>query len=625
MNNSGMIRQIITFLFVLLVAVLIVSDIQWDDQTQRSVLVSIEPTDQTDRSGSGRTDDQLGFTDFRSGGMVRKRPAKVFDSIRSEPFESATSTRFSVATSTPFQSRSDGSSSVVFSSIRRSSPATTSAKAVKPAVVERAVVEREVVEAKAGTAISNKNTNQYEAIISDLAISGRIVDERGNVIKDLPLTLQLTQGSTTQEAQQAQAKLRKQTLNTRSDEDGVYSFVNLVEGSYRICTVETRGYKAVCQNPRAPHSSADFSMRGTLNGKIYGTVVDADGAPLKDVSISATPGQKNRALTDDKGHFEMAMTVSEALSYQIYFSKKEYQRERVTEKGAAILESRELNPVLKKTQLVGFDVVGAIYDQSGASVSGQTVTLYSPSVKSTLALRASSGPTGEFTIKHVAAAKDYRLSVAARGGYTFDSAEYQNIEIFEGMPPIQVQLSSGGKGAFSARVIQQNGTPLVGEVFTLYAGSAYAGRATSDTSGEIKFEDVPVKEGGSKLRVSSTASPRYSFSGMSLGLSEYQSGVELMVDRGENSLLVTVVDEDDEPIQGARAVLTWTHNQDGILSQTSRSRGKTSIAGSGEIRFSELGLGEHRLQVSLSTYKTYSQPIKVEQSRQQLKVTLLKN
>jgi len=448
------------------------------------------------------------------------------------------------------------------------------------------------------------------------------------VIHDLPLTLQFSHGSSapgTQETQRTQANLSKQILNTRSDEDGAYSFSNLVEGTYRVCTVEARGYKAVCQNPRAPHSSADFSLRSTLNGKIYGTVLDSDGAALKDVSVSATPGQKNRALTDDNGHFEMAMTVNEALSYQIYFSKKEYQRERVTAKGTAILKSAELNPVLKKTQLTGFDVAGAIYDQSGAQVSGQTVTLYSPTVKSTLALRASSGPTGEFTIKYVAAAKDYHLSVATRGGYTFDSANYQNMEIFEGMPPIQVQLKSGGKGSFSARVVQQNGSPLVGEVFILYAGSAYAGRATSDTSGEISFEDVPVKEGGSKLRINSTASPRYSFSGMALALAEHQSGVELRVDRGDNSLRVTVVGEDNEPIQGARAVLTWTHNQNGILSQTSRSRGKTSIAGSGEINFSELGAGGHRLQVSLSGYTTFSQPVDIKQPGQPLKVTLLKN
>lgn len=618
MNNSGMIRQLVTFAFILLVSGLVVTDIQWSRESGEPSLAILEPLGEDDQSSAGQTRKDISFTDFRSGGAVRKRPVKVFDNLRPAQIETATSTRFNVATSTPFQSASGGSSSVVFSQIPQSAPAAKPAK----------LVDRAVIQPKAGLAKANKSSNQYDDINSDLVIRGRIVDERGNVIKDLPLTLQLSQGPAAQGmqgTQETQAKLSKQILNARSDDDGAYSFVNLVEGTYRICTVETRGYTAVCQNPRAPHSSADFSLRGTLNGKIHGMVIDGDGAPLKDVSVSATPGQKNRALSDDKGRFEMAMTVNEALSYQIYFSKKEYQRERVTAIGADILETRELNPVLKKAQLKGFDVAGAIYDQSGAAVSGQTVILYSPTIKSAVALRASSGPTGEFTIKYVAAAKDYRLSVATRGGYSFDSAEYQNMEIFEGMPPIQLQLKSGGKGSFSARVIQQNGAPLVGEVFTLYAGSAYAGRDTSDTTGEIKFEDVPVKEGGSKLRVSSTASPRYSFSGMSLALAEHQSGVELRVDRGDNDLLVTVVDDDNEPIQGARAVLTWTHNQNGILSQTSRSRGKTSIAGSGEINFSELGSGEHRLQVSLSGYKAYSQPIDIKQSGQQLKVTLLKN
>ena len=532
MNNSGMIRQLITFAFVLLAAVLIVADLQWGGEPDEMVLSTPGAAGNNDQSAPGESSKDVSFADFRSGGVVRKRPTKVFDSIQPAQTEAATSTRFNVATSTPFQS----SSSVVFSRIRQSTPVAKPAKELKQPAPKSATSP-----AQNSSSRANNNSNQYADVSSDLKISGHIVDERGNVIKDMQLTLQLSQGSSVQGTPDASAPLAKQILNTRSDEQGAYSFVNLLQGSYRICTVEARGYKAVCQNPRAPHSSADFSLRGTLNGKIFGTVVDGDGIALKDVSVSATPGQKNRALTDEKGHFELAMTVNEALSYQVYFSKKEYQRERVTTKGVEILESKELNPVLKKTQLTGFDVSGAIYDQSGAAVSGQTVTLYSPTIKSTVALRASTSPSGEFTIKYVAAAKDYRLSVATRGGYTFDGAAYQNMEIFEGMPPIQVALKSGGKGSFSARVIQQNGSPLVGEVFTLYAGSAYAGRATSDTSGEIKFEDVPVKEGGSKLRISSTASPRYSFSGMSLALSEHQSGVELRVDRGDKGLLVIVM------------------------------------------------------------------------------------
>ncbi len=610
-----MLRQLITFAFIVLVAVFIISDMQWSGPGEQALMTQSNAPAGLPRQQQ-QSDGEISFTDFRSGGAVRRsRPTKpgagLFESVRPAQMEAATSTAFTAASSSPFQVSGSGTSNVTFSSKKRSLPG-----AIPTAPIKRPA---SVVRPQPTPVVTEKLGNQFEDQSSDLKISGRIVDEAGNVIKDLPLTLQLTQA-----VQELQKQFTNKVLNTRSDEAGAYVFENLVEGTYRVCTVESRGYKPVCQTPRAPHSSADFSLRGTLNVKIHGVVVDGAGTPLKDVSVSATPGQKNRAVTDEEGRYELAMTVSDALSYQVYFSKKDYQRERVANRGSEIRKGKEINAVLEKTELNGFEITGTIYDQSGSPVSGQTVTLYSPSIKSKVALRAASNSEGKFTIKYVTAGKDYRLNVATRGGYSFDGAEYQTLDIYEGMSPIQLQLKSGGKASFSARVVQQNGTPLAGEVFTLYSGSAYAGRANSNTNGEIVFEEVPVQEGGSKLRISSTASPRYSFSGMSLAPGVHQSGLELRVDRGEYNLRVLVADEDKQAIQGARAVLTWSYNRDGVLSQTSRSRGKTSIAGSGEINFSELGSGEHRLQISLSGYQSYSQTINISRRDQQLNVVLKK-
>jgi len=468
MNNSDMIRQLITFTFIVLVSVFIVSEMQWGTVPEKDIVQNDAAPEVGQRGDNTDADTALSFSDLRSGGAVRRRPVKAFESVVPEPFEAATSTRFSSATSTPFQSQRatlsrGGLSRDVAARSRPQLPGAEPTPAVKRPPSSASEVAKQL----------EKLGNEFKDSVSDLTISGHIVDTAGNVIADLPLTLQLVQG-TEKEA----SKYTQKTLNTRSDEQGAYAFVNLVEGTYRVCTVETRGYKPVCQTPRAPHSAADFSLRGTLNGSVYGIVLDEQGAPLKDVSISATPGQKSRATTDDKGKYKLTMTVSEALSYQIYFSKKDYQRERIAARGAEILKGRELSPVLKKTQLNGFEVTGVIYDQSGAPVSGQTVTLYSPTVKSPLALRASSASNGEFTIKYVAAAKDYRLNVATRGGYSFDGADYQKMELFEGMSPIQLQVKSGGKASFRARVVQQDGAPLSGEIFTLYSGSAYAGRTS---------------------------------------------------------------------------------------------------------------------------------------------------
>jgi hypothetical protein len=179
-------------------------------------------------------------------------------------------------------------------------------------------------------------------------------------------------------------------------------------------------------------------------------------------------------------------------------------------------------------------------------------------------------------------------------------------------------------GSFSARVVSSNGTPITGETFSLYSGSAYVGRSNSDAGGEIRFENVPVKPGGSPLKISGGPSPRYTFSGVTLADGEHQSGLELVVDRGQNSLVLTVKDENQNPIQGAQGVLIWSSSINGVRSQTMRSRGKISMTGTGIINFSELGQGEHRLQIRRQGYLSYNTLINIKQQTQYEDVVLVK-
>jgi len=635
MNDRGLIVQLATFVAILLVAGFILSELYFSGQPGPALTVGNGGAGSDRAVKQDGAQDQVSFKDIRGGGsVVRQQPGQMFR--QSAPVRSAaTSSPFGTsrgATSTPFQrSQSAQSTGIAVPQARAAPPsgvtnrrsntgnvAAPSLPSSRTATPQKASSSSSAPENQIANA-SDTPENEFPDNFSDIAISGHIVDTAGNVIKNLGLSLQLTQAS-----DEAKTRFGKTTLKTSTDEKGGYRFANLVQGSYRVCTVNARGYKAVCQNPRAPHSSADFTLRGTLNGRIYGVVKDAQGAPLSGVSVSATPGQSTRAETDEKGRYSLAMAVSDNLNYQAYFSKKDFQSERVVIKGAAVLAGKKINPKMKKTRLGGFDVSGTVYDQSGSPVSGQVVSLFSSSNKSRQALRASSNSNGEFTIKYVKAANDYRLTVSTNGGYTFDASPYKKMEIYEGMTPLQLSLKSGGKGSFRARVVQQTGAPLSGEMFTLYSGSAYAGRSSSDSGGEIVFEDVPVQEGGSKLRITSTSSPRYTFSGFSLAMGEHLSGLELKVDRGDYDLLVKVVDEAKQPLQGARGVLSWSDRRNGISSQTTRSRGKTSIAGSGEISFSELGGGAHRLQISLPGYKTFSQEVDINQRGQALEVVLIK-
>ncbi|MEE9447303.1 MAG: hypothetical protein V3V09_05040, partial [Arenicellales bacterium] len=279
--------------------------------------------------------------------------------------------------------------------------------------------------------------------------------------------------------------------------------------------------------------------------------------------------------------------------------------------------------VLKKAVFSGFDVTGTVY-AGGSPISGQTVSLYSPTVKASQALRGSSGPDGTFTIKYVQAADDYRLGVTTRGAYTFDATQYKALSVYDGTT-FSLELQGTGTGSFSARVLKQDGSPLTGEQFTLYSGSGYVGRQISDESGLISYESVPAISTGSGLRISSSSTPKYSFSGIKLAPGEFKSGVELVVDRGHNNVDVTVIDEETQDIiAGARGVLIWSHNNNGVHSQTTRSVGKTSTVEAGLINFRELGGGEHRLQISKTGYQTYSEVFDVNQQAQVKRVKMVK-
>lgn len=653
-----MIKQYLILGVLVLIAVFVLSSINLSDDP----VADIESQgDSATMLAKEEVEDDLSNTDLRTNGALRlpsNGNGGQFD-LGSPQFSSASSAPFSAATSSPFQSFGSPATPVSeapeendYSQLpqpsiesfqldvpetptnpknittgdtqntRESEPTeTTELARQETADVSQPAKGENEESGNDGDSDEKENDDKNgEEINSNIHISGHVLDDAGELIVGLPLTLKLSHATA-----EDTARFGSRTLNTKSNDKGVYAFLNLVEGDYRVCTVEANGYKPACQNPRAPHLAADFTLRATLNGRVEGMVKDSQGRPLSEVSISATPNQKNRALTDEKGRFNLPMTVNGNLTYQIYLSKKDYKRERIAVKGAEILKTKTLDAELMLARNSGFEVRGVVRDQSGNPVSGRMVTLHSPTVKVSNPLRGTSSKNGEFVIPFVEAAQDYRLNVNTRGGYTFDSKAYQNMEIYQGMSPLQIQLQKGGSGHFSARVVEQNGRPVSGQVFTLYSDSSPEGRATSDASGQIVYDNVSTKQGGSKLRIINSSKPRYTFSGITLLEGEYKSGIELVVDRGDYNLVVTVIDAQSRvPIKGAQGVLTWTFNNNGVLSQTSRSEGKKSIAGSGQINFSLLGGGEHQLRVNMDGFKPYVETIDINQGQQRIEAAMVK-
>ena len=242
-----MIRRYITLALVLSIAVFIVTQIQW---SELPVQLSMQTNDSLpiDTDGKAKSSQhEISFSDFRAGGATGSRrqqnTSATFLSPQATPQNTAASSSpFTAATSTPFQSGISKQSEYSGVSIELSriskTPDTT------PLPTKEA---------------PPKEGNSLPDVVSDLKISGHVVDNNGEPIAGLALTLKLREATADN-----QAAFAGRTLNTQSNAKGAYSFVNLVEGDYQVCTVEVKAYTSACRSPRAPHSSADFSLRNML-------------------------------------------------------------------------------------------------------------------------------------------------------------------------------------------------------------------------------------------------------------------------------------------------------------------------------------------------------------------------
>ncbi len=376
--------------------------------------------------------------------------------------------------------------------------------------------EAEVVEEK-----------QSPTISSNVLISGRVVDTAGRYVRNLPLKLSLLKAA-------AEDKLlfNNRTLNTNTDEKGYYKFANLVEGDYQLCTLEALGYPSSCQRPHAPHTATDFTLLITNNGHVFGVVTDQLGKPLKDVSVSAVPGQKNRTKSDAQGKYEIPVAVSADRSYQLYFTKKDFQRRRVSFKGAEAIARKQIDAKLEPTLLSGFDVLGKVVDEQGNPLRGRTVKLYSPSIKVAYPMQGTTDKNGQFVIQYVKASDDFRMTINTRGGYVFDSTSYQKISIYEGVPDFLLRMKNVGTGSLQAQVTNTSGVPQDGITFRLLATGSVLTSTTHD-GGQLEFDEVPATQGKASIYINNTTIPRYIFSGIQLAAGEHKGGLNLRIDKGD--------------------------------------------------------------------------------------------
>ena len=457
-------------------------------------------------------------------------------------------------------------------------------------------------------------------IFSDVVISGRVITDTGSPVPSMPLTLQLVTAS-----EQDIERFGKQPLNATTDANGHYQFENLVVGDYNVCTALVPGFTQACQRPHAPQKSADFKLLVTEKMQLSGRVVDNQDVPVKEVSINAIPNQRARATTDDNGRYTLPIDANADTTYYLYFNKPEFARSRVRIDGKAIFagETTLADTVLEK--ISGLTVRGHVRDTAGTLLQGQRVSLYSSTVKVSYSLTGTTDANGQFLVKNVKPAADYRVVVAPTSGYKFDKSKVGALDVYSSMPDVLLTVEITGKGSIGIRVVNSNQVPVANEELRIFNHTSLTGAAKTNENGYAFFEDVSATGGQGTIKIQNNNDPNYTFSGISLLAGDSKTNLEARVDRGEYSLDIMVKDQNDLPLNGIKASLTWEYQGEGVRSQTVRGSGKGSDD-KGLIQFSNMGPGIHRLQLSGKSkgvqYKRFNEEIDINTIGQQFEAIL---
>ncbi|MDH3916071.1 MAG: carboxypeptidase-like regulatory domain-containing protein [Chromatiales bacterium] len=421
----------------------------------------------------------------------------------------------------------------------------------------------------------------------ELIISGRVLDQNGQRLSGIEIVARPL----------AQRGLGSADINieTRTNSEGHYTIEGLLPGDYEVSTLEKAGYPSARKTFRAGVDSADLVLFGSTTVQLHGRVTDARGSALAEVEVS--PGGRNtaRVWTDADGAYRTQLTVTNPeASHTVVFRLAGYHEERVNLTARELAGAAEHRAdVTLRSQGETAAVSGTLRSPRGDPVAGETVQLQSAALDTRYT--ATSGADGAFTMGAVEPGSDYRVTVHPRGAY--ENYWQQDIAIDHPGTMIEITLQPLASGRLTGRMIDVEGYPLPG--FTVLLKSTKSQRryvaVTSDDGGYFNVEDAPAGQ----LMFFTRSDPRFGITGITLEQGTTVT-TEVVVDWGDNELLGRVADQNGAPVAGAAVHLTWQHSHRGTRSNSMR---RTVTDSAGSFRFTRLGPGPHRIQVSAPGYQ----------------------
>ncbi len=427
-------------------------------------------------------------------------------------------------------------------------------------------------------------------------ISGRVLTRSGRPVSGVGVSAQLRQYFNTGDSNARSQEKTEQRTTTNSD--GFYAFRDLPEGIYLIGTQASGSYAPARIEVRTGVKYADLVLESQRTMQVKGIVTDTMGMELGAVRIMPlVKGIPRGAVSDANGGFEFAVALQgETRSFPVRFQLEGYREQRYQVSDADWAEDGSLALAVAMEPVYEFSTVsGSLKDTAGVQVAGETVRLYSPSLKRNY--RAVSDAGGEFLFSEVEVVDDYQLWIRPTGPYR-DFTE-QNLALSHGSLRRDITLASLNRGyRLSGRILDQDGKPVPD--FTLALRSKAASGQTvpviSNEYGEFVVENAPEGD----LVFESRTMPYYTLSGVRLSGDEKEHHVDLVVSRGQHKLLGKVISTDGNPVATPKVFITSTQVIDGIRSQASSS---TAADANGRFLFTDLGAGQHTVTVNAPGYE----------------------
>lgn len=425
-----------------------------------------------------------------------------------------------------------------------------------------------------------------------LRISGRVLNEVGEPLAGIEIIARATRLFQLVEGSIIPPSLRE--LHAWSGANGNYQFNQLADGEYLVGTAGTDQGSTAQIRVRA---GVDFADLVVIQRILYGVIRSTGGERLVDVRVWPLISGAQPKLSYEDGGYELRLTLpGTRRKTLIRFEGEGYHTQQI-EVGEADWDGNvSLARDIAMEPVDALAVVdGNVHDLSGQPVAGESVQLYSQE-RNRVIYRAVTDQDGEFSIPRVQGAERYKLWVHPKGPYRDYVREDLQVT-WDGLR-LEVALEPLDLGSrLRGQMVDVDGNPI--PHFTLLLQSQDARRktfqVTGDDQGAFFVENVPEGE----LVFETRSMPQFIVRGLYLGQST-EEYVQVVLDWGPYELKGLVVDSDDNPVSVPDISLSWTHDDNGLRSDSSR---KTAADTDGHFLFTGLGPGRHTLSVNVSGFK----------------------